>query len=143
MSERFPLRPASDWYQRLVDRYGESIPAIERLRIRRGLQEQVESLFHDLDMADPFHACCIHGIDTRSAGFVIINARFGDLATETDKRMCNRVLESARERLSEVCEHCGRHAEIILKIGLEARLADPDVELGDRMLCRECYSKEI
>jgi hypothetical protein len=90
-------------------------------------------------MADRFRVCRIHGITKRSAGFVVIDARCNSRATEADKRMCNFVLEPARERLSETCEHCGNLGEIILKIGMEARLEDPNIELRDRLICMECY----
>lgn len=139
MSESFPLRPGGDWYDTMVARYGDAMPPLEHLQIRRGLQSIVEDLFEKLADADRFRSCRVHGIDARNAGFLVIDARFSATATEADKRMCNRVLERIQERLSESCEHCGKPGEIVLKIGMEARLADPDIELGDRLLCAECY----
>ncbi|CUX03399.1 hypothetical protein [Agrobacterium genomosp. 2] len=140
MSEdRFPLRPDSLWYDAMRDRYGDAVPAIDHLQIRRGLQAIVEGLFDKLVDVDRFHACRVHGIVTRSAGFVVIDARFSDGATAADKRMCNRFLEHIHERLAESCEHCGKPGEIVAKAGLEALLDDPDAILGDRLLCTECY----
>ncbi|NKJ72671.1 hypothetical protein GFL38_10385 [Rhizobium leguminosarum bv. viciae] len=139
MSDSLPLRPDAVWYDSMHQRYGAAVPDIEHLQIRRGLQSIVEDLFEKLADADRFRSCRMHGIATRNAGFVVIDARFSATATEADKRMCNRVLERIQERLSESCEHCGKPGEIVLKIGMEARLADPDIELGDRLLCAECY----
>ena len=139
MSETFSLRPDVDWYERLVSRYGDAVPPLEHLQIRRGLQTIVEDLFEKLDDADRFRACRIHGIETRAAAFAIIDARFTESATDADKRMCKRVLERIQERLSESCEHCGNLGEIVAKTGLEALLDDPEAILGDRLLCRECY----
>lgn len=140
MSESFPLRPDSVWYELLVARYGDAVPPLEHLQVRRGLQGIVEDLFDKLADADRFRSCRIHGIVTRNAGFVVIDARFGDRATEADKRMCNSVLERIQERLGEACEHCGKSGEIVAKTGLEALLEDPDAALGDRLLCHECYN---
>ncbi|RVP47342.1 hypothetical protein [Sinorhizobium medicae] len=138
-NDQFPLRPDRDWYDALRARYGDAIPAIEYLQIRRGLQSIVEDLFEKLDIADRFNVCRVYGIATRNAGFTVVDARYSETATEADKRMCNRVIERVQERLVESCEHCGRTGETIAKVGLEARLQDPDIVLGDRLLCAECY----
>lgn len=139
MTDLFPLRPDADWYAVLVSRYGEAVPPLEHLKIRHGMQVVVEDLLHELDIADRFRACRVHGIETRSAGFAIIDARFRDEATDADRRMCNRVLERARDRLTEACEHCGKPGEIFAKTGLEALFENPGAILGDRFLCMECY----
>ncbi|TQN61112.1 hypothetical protein FLX27_13040 [Agrobacterium tumefaciens] len=123
----------------MADHYGDAVPPIEHLQIRRGLQTIVDDLFHDLDIADRLRACHLQGISTRYAGFVILDIRYSDRATEADKRMCNRIVERIQERLCEACEHCGRPGEIIAKTGLEALLDDPDAVLGDRFLCTECH----
>lgn len=139
MPDPSPLRPDNDWYHAMADRYGDAVPPLEHLRIRRGLQVIVDDLFHDLDIANRLRACRLHGITTRYAGFVVIDIRYSDRETEADRRMCNRIVERAQERLCEACEHCGRPGEIIAKIGLEALLDDPDAALGDRFLCTECH----
>ncbi len=139
MSDRFPLRPDAVWYDAMVARYGDAVPAIEHLQFRRGLQRHVADLFDALDQADRFFICRILSIVTRNGGFVIIDARIADAATEAYRSRCNVVFDNSRERLSESCEHCGRAGEIIAKTGLEALLDDPDAALGDRFLCTECY----
>lgn len=139
MTNRFPLHADADWYAAMADRYGDAVPPLEHLQIRRGLQVIVDDLFHDLDIADRFRASRVYGVTTRYAGFVVIDIRYSDRATEADRRMCNRIVERIQERLCEACEHCGKPGENIAKTGLEALLDDPDAVLGDRFLCTECH----
>jgi hypothetical protein len=129
MSDRFPLHPDVDWYEHLVARHSDAVPPLEHLQIRRGLQRVAEDLFHDLDIADRFHACRVLGIVTHAPGLVVIDARFSATTTRSDKHMCNRVLERIQERLCEACEHCGRAATVLVD-----KRGDPI-----RLLCRECY----
>lgn len=129
MSESFALHPDRVWYDDMVARYGDAVPPLEHMQFRRGLQSIVEDLLEKLADADRFRACRIHGIETRSAGFNTIDARFSKAATEADKRMCNRILERIQERLCEACEHCGREATVLVD-----KRGDPI-----RLLCRECY----
>lgn len=136
---RFPLRPDDTWYAEMRSRYGDFVPDVERIQIRRGLQSILHDLFELLHDADRFNACRIQGVVTRNAGFSIIDARLSDTATEADKRMCGRILDRIGARLNEACEHCGKPGSIIAKSGLEALLDDPDAVLGDRLLCTECY----
>ncbi|AVA21958.1 hypothetical protein [Rhizobium sp. NXC24] len=129
MSEPFPLHPDRAWYDFMVARYGDAVPPFEHLQFRRGLHTIVGDLFHDLDIADRFHAYSVHGINTLAPGVVVIDARFSSAATRADKHMCNRILERIQERLCEACEHCGREASVLVDKG-----DDPI-----RLLCRECY----
>lgn len=135
----FPLRPDDTWYSAMRARFSDAVPNIERLRIRRGLQDIVHDFLEKLRDADRFNACRIHSVSTRNAGFSVIDARFSDAATEADRRMCGRIIECIQERMNAACEHCGKPGEIIAKSGLEALLDDPSVALGDRLLCAECY----
>lgn len=139
MSDQFPLRPDLDWYEHLVARYGDAVPPITRLRIRRGLQQIVSDMYEFLSLHGLLEAVDIFGIETRSAAWAIIDARYRPNICEDDRISLDYELEKIQERLSESCEHCGRGGAIIAKTGLEARLADPDAELGDRLLCHECY----
>jgi hypothetical protein len=139
MSDRFSPRPDDTWHAEMRSRYGDVVPQIERLRIRRGLQDIVHDLFEKLRDADRFNACRIHSASTRNAGFSVIDVRFSAAATEADKRMCGRIIECIQERLNAACEHCGKPGAIIAKSGLETLLDDPNAVLGDRLLCAECY----
>lgn len=140
MSDRFPLMPDSDWHEAMIARYGDAMPPITRLHIRRGLQQLVADLFEFLSSHGLLDEVDIFGIRTRSAAYVVIDWRDRPSISDADRDILDSEIEKTRERLSEVCEHCGRGGEIVLKIGLEAQLADPEVELGDRLLCSECYA---
>lgn len=138
MPDRFPLRPDAVWFDAMVGRYGDVVPDIESLQIRRGIQVHDDDFFvrlHGLDL----QAVTIHSIVTRNAGFVIVDARGHVGLPDGDYGAVDPLLEHTRGRLSEACEHCGRAGEIIAKTGMEALLDDPDAVLGDRFLCVECY----
>ncbi|MCA1403075.1 hypothetical protein I6F26_00455 [Ensifer sp. IC3342] len=136
---RFPLHPDSDWHEAMVARYGHAVPSLNRLGFRRGLQTIVAEMYEFLFFHGLLDAVGILGIVTRSAAFVVIDARYKPGIYEDDRISLDFEFEKTQERLSESCEHCGRGGAIIAKAGLESRLADPDVEFGDRLLCMECY----
>jgi hypothetical protein len=139
MSESFPLSPDSDWYDALVARYGDAVPAIENLRIRSGLQVHVAHLFEQLKDLGLLRHVDILSVVTRNAGFVVIDARYVDSLSEVEIAALDFALEGTRAYFAESCEHCGKLGEIIAKAGLEALLDDPDAVIGDRLLCHECY----
>ncbi|MDK4723107.1 hypothetical protein PH552_27515 [Rhizobium sp. CNPSo 3968] len=139
MPETFPLRPDADWYSDLVDRFGDAVPPLERLQFRRGLQPIVYDLFTQLNDLRALPHVDIMSIETRNAGFAVIDARNKPELVGVERDAADFALEGARARLIEACEHCGRYGEIIAKTGLEALLVDPEAILGDRFLCRECY----
>lgn len=139
MSDKFPLMPDSDWHEDMILRYGGHVPPITRLQVRRGLQGVVAEMFEFLADHGLLDAVDIFGIRTRNAAFVVIDARDKPGISEDDRIALDFEFERTRERLSEVCEHCGRAGAIFAKTGLEVRLEDPDVELGNRLLCLECY----
>lgn len=134
MSDPFPLMPDSDWHEDMIARYGDP-----RLKIRRGLQQIVAEMFEFLSLHGLLDAVDIFGIRTRNTAFVVIDARDKPGTGEDDRIALDFLFEQTQRRLSEVCEHCGRAGAIFAKTGLEVRLEDPDVELGDRLLCQECY----
>ncbi len=139
MSESFPLRPDADWYRDLVDRFGDAVPAIERLQFRRGLQSVVFDLFTQLSDLGVLPYVDIRGIETRNAGFTVIDARYKPELVGISRDAADFTLEGARGHLAEACEHCGKYGEIVAKMGLEALLEDPQAILGDRFLCSDCY----
>ncbi|WP_284776593.1 hypothetical protein [Agrobacterium sp. lyk4-40-TYG-31] len=139
MSNQFPLRPDDIWYSAMRDRYGETVPDIERLQIRRGLQRHVGDMYaqlHDLDLL--CHVDII-SITTRNAGFIVIDTRYHSAIYEEPRIALDFALEARGQRLNAACEHCGRTGEIVAKAGLEVLLEDPDAVRGDRLLCTECY----
>jgi hypothetical protein len=141
MTEDFPLQPDPDWYERIVERFGDAVPPIKHLRIRRGIQSAVGEMFGELEQRGLLPVVDIFGIETRTAAWAIVDARYHRNVTEGDRKALDAVLEGAQERLTTACEHCGRRGEIVAKTGLEALLDDPDAFLGDRFICVECYEK--
>ncbi|WP_142627987.1 hypothetical protein [Rhizobium sp. P007] len=139
MPDQFPLRPDADWYDAMIARYADALPAVDHLQIRRGLHAHVAHLFEQLHDLGLLYAVDIKSIVTRNAGFIVIDARYADGLSDSDRAALDFALDGIRGDLTEACEHCGKPGEIIAKTGLEACLADPDVELGDRLLCMECY----
>ena len=139
MSDRFPLRPDAVWYDAMRDRYGDAVPAIDRLRIRRGLQSTAGDLYAQLRDLDLLRLVNIVSIVTLSARHVVVDALECPGINEDARIAVDFALEHYSGRLSESCEHCGKPGEFIAKIGLEALLNDPDAVLGDRLLCTQCY----
>lgn len=139
MSESFPLRPDADWYDAMIARYADAVPAVEHLQIRCGIQAIVEHLFEQLQELGLLYAVDIRSVVTRNAGFVVMDARYLDGLSDTDRAALDFALEGTRGYFAEACEHCGKPGEIVAKTGMEALLDDPDAVLGDRLLCHECY----
>lgn len=139
MSDRFPIRPDDIWYSSMRERYGNAVPGIDQLQIRRGLQIHVGDMYAQLYDLDLLRHVDILSIVTRNAGFTVIDARYHEGLYEDDRIALDFGLERYSERLNESCEHCGKPGEIVAKTGMEALLDDPDAVLGDRFLCTECY----
>lgn len=139
MTDSFPLRPDAVWYNAMRDRYGNTVPAIERMQLRRGLQIYVGDMYAQLYDLDLLRHVDIVSIVTRNAGFVVIDARYHAGLYDDERIALDFALEHHGERLNGACEHCGKSGEIVAKTGMEVLLDDPDVELGDRFLCMECY----
>jgi len=123
MSDSFPLRPDENWYRDLVDRFGAAVPAVEHLQFRRGLQPVVFDLFTQLADLGVLPHIDIMSIETRWAGFAVIDARYKPELVGVARDAADFALGCARERLIEACEHCGRYGAIVA---------------GDRFLCAPC-----
>jgi hypothetical protein len=139
MSDRFPLRPDDIWYDAMRAIYGDAVPDVEHMQIRRGLQSVVGDMFAQLRDLDLVHHVDIRSVVTRNAGFVVIDARGHFGLPYGEYGAVDALISETQTRLSESCEHCGKPGEIVAKVGLEALLGDPDAALGDRFLCAECY----
>lgn len=141
-TEDYPLRPDARWYADLLVRHPNIVPEIDRLRIRRGLQTLAADLIDESALADRFKVCRLASLTTRNAGFVIVEVAFTENGTEADRRMIDLVVRRYQAALSSHCEHCGSNANLaILKIGMEALLDNLGAELGDRLLCGECFKE--
>jgi hypothetical protein len=142
MRDLYPLWPDARWYADILARHPDIVPEIERLRIRRGLQTLIADLIDEIALADRFKVCRLASVTTRNAGFVKGEVAFADNATEADRRMIDLVVRRYEAALSSHCEHCGSNANLaILKLGIEALLDNPSAELGDRLLCGECFKE--
>ncbi len=139
MSDRFPLRPDAVWYDSMRARYGDAVPDIERLQIRRGLQVHVGDMYEKLHALGLIDKVDIRSVVARNATFVVIDFRERDGIYEDDRIALDFLFHGTTGDLSESCEHCGRPGSVIAKAGLEALLDDPDAAIGDRFLCVECY----
>ncbi|MGE7368304.1 hypothetical protein ACQKKX_04435 [Neorhizobium sp. NPDC001467] len=87
----------SDWYDRLVSRHGDAIPAAEDLQIRPNLQPIVDELFAALSG----YRVRVYGITERDEGLVVIDARVSDDITAADKTAVYAILEEYQERLND------------------------------------------
>lgn len=85
------------WYDRLVARHGDAVPAAEHLQIGPDLHPVVEDLFHTL----AGYPVRVHGISTHDEGLVVIDARVSDDIAAADKQTVYRILEEAQERLND------------------------------------------
>lgn len=139
MTDRFPLRPDDIWYSAMRDRYGNAVPDVECMQIRRGLQIHVGDMYAQLYDLDLLRHVNILSIVTRNATFVVIDTHYHAGLYDDDRIALGFALEHHGERLNTACEHCGMPGEIIAKAGMEALLDDPYAALGDRFLCSECY----
>lgn len=88
----------TDWYGRLVERFGDSVPPAEHLQIRHDLHLVVEDLFHEL----AGYPVRVHGIAARDEGLVVVDARVQDDITSDDKQTIYRILEDIQERLNDL-----------------------------------------
>jgi hypothetical protein len=123
-------------------RHPDIVPAMDQLRIRRGLQTLVGDLIDQIALADRFKVCRLSSVTTRNAGFVKVGVAFTESGTEADRRMIDLVVRRYEPALSSHCEHCGSNANLsILKLGMEALLDNPGANLGDRLLCGKCFKE--
>ena len=87
----------SDWYDRLVSRFGSAVPPAEHLAVREDLQPLLEELFAALA---GYHIR-IYGIAERTERLVVIDARVSDDIAAADKMVVYRILEEYQERVQE------------------------------------------
>lgn len=85
------------WYRRLVERFGDAVPAAEHLQIRPDLVPIVDDLFAAL----AGYSVRVHGITERDEGLVVIDARVSDDITADDKQTVYRTIEDIQERLND------------------------------------------
>lgn len=111
--------------------YGDLVPPLESIRVRAGLHAVVDNLFAQLGRLPSRRGFRIRRIETRNAGFLVIETS-GIAAGAED------TVGEAKEAASSACEHCGKSARLVVKVGLESLPTAPNLELGDRLLCLDC-----
>ncbi|MGO8083518.1 hypothetical protein [Rhizobium leguminosarum] len=131
MSDRF--RKGFDPIQHGLLRtlYGDLVPSLERIRVRAGLHSVVDEMFAQLGRLPDRRSLRVVRVETRSAGFLFIET--GGLAPGAED-----IIAGAKDAARSTCEHCSKPARLVVKVGLEALLATPDLVLGDRLLCVDC-----
>jgi hypothetical protein len=85
------------WYRRLVERFGDAVPAAGNLQIRPDLAPIVDDLFAAL----AGYPVRVHGIAARDEGLFVIDARVSDNITSDDKKTVYAILEEYQERLND------------------------------------------
>ncbi|MGO7083529.1 hypothetical protein [Rhizobium johnstonii] len=115
------------------------MPPLDRIRVRAGLHAVVDQMFAQLGRMADRRGFRIVRVESTNAGFVIIET--SGLAAGAED-----IVAEAKEAARTTCEHCGKPARAVVKVGLEALLTTPEIELGDRLLCTDCsheFMKEI
>ena len=132
MIHRFPRTYDRQQFERLRRLYGDRVPAFDRIRVRHGLHGIVDDLFAGLGRLpkgrEPLR---VLRIETRRAGLL-------DVVTSGAAAGAGDILADAEQAARTTCEHCGGHARLVIKVGLEALLCHPALEPIDRLLCLDC-----
>lgn len=139
MTDRFPLGFDREHHARLRRLYGDLVPPLECIRIRPGLYDLVDLFFACLGRLQPRRDLRVRRIETRNAGFLVIDLS-GSAPGADD------VVAEAEVAARHLCEHCGGIGRMVVKVGLETKLANSGLELRDRLLCLDCaaeFRKEI
>jgi hypothetical protein len=132
MSERFPRQFDHNQHQRLRKLYGERVPPIENILVRRGHHDLIDRMFAELGrLPQDRNRLRVVRIEIKAAGWLKISA------TGTSAK-AEEVLLDVYEAARTICEHCGDAARLVIKVGLEALIHRPDLDPVDRLLCLDC-----
>lgn len=115
----------------LLTLYGDLVPQIQMLLVRPGHHRIVDRMFAELGRLPDRRSLRVVRVESRNAGWLEI-VRTGSALGSGD------IIADAEEAVRSTCEHCGKPARIVLKVGLESRMSSPELELGDRLLCMDC-----
>lgn len=139
MTDRFPkgFDPVQHGLLRAL--YDDLVPPLESINVRPGWYRIVDHMFARLGRLRDRRGLRVLSVEARYAGHLIIS--IDGIATDVPD-----IIYDAEEAAHATCEHCGKPARMVVKVGLESLLSSPDVELGDRLLCTDCahiFQKEI
>ncbi|NKQ73407.1 hypothetical protein C3Y89_24185 [Rhizobium sp. UPM1132] len=111
--------------------YGDFVPLLESIRVRAGWYGIVDEMFARLGRLRNRRDFRVLSVATRGAGNLVVETK-GNASDVPD------IIHEAHEAAYRTCEHCGQPSRLVVKVGLEALLSSPDIELGDRLLCVDC-----
>ncbi|WP_427145221.1 hypothetical protein [Rhizobium pisi] len=111
--------------------YGDLVPPLESISVRPGWYRLVDRMFARIGRLRDRRSLRVLAIETRYAGQLVI--QIDGMATDVPD-----IIHEAHEAAWTTCEHCGKPARMIVKVGLESLLSSPDIELDDRLLCVDC-----
>lgn len=141
MPDRFPkFLPLAD-HDALVADFRGLAPPWSGLHIRVGLLPHVRRFLEQIQDRGLSDVVQVLGVETRDARWIVIDARLSEVITAEQKAAVNQVFFEARSWLADACEHCGRRGEIVVKVGMEVLLVQPQMALGDRFLCTSCANR--
>ncbi|MBY5318223.1 hypothetical protein [Rhizobium leguminosarum] len=119
--------------------YGDLVPPVQMLVVRPGLYRVVDHMFANLGRLSDRRSLRVARVESRNAGFL-------QVVTTGGARGADDIISITEDEARHTCEHCGKPARLVVKVGLEALLTTPEIELGDRLLCTDCaheFQKEI
>jgi hypothetical protein len=132
MSERFPRKFDHNQHQRLRKLYGERVPPIENILVRRGHHGLIDRMFAELGhLPHDRRRLRVLRIESKAAGWLKISA------TGTSTK-AGEVLANTTQAARMICEHCGATGRLVIKVGLEALIHRPYLDPVDRLLCLDC-----
>lgn len=134
MIDRFPKQFDSVQHERLRELYGDLVPTLDFMVVRRGLYCVVDRMFAELSRLPGRHDLRVVRVESRNAGWLVV-------VTTGEARGASDIIAAAESAARDSCEHCGKPADMVLKVGLESLLTMPRLQLGDRLLCVTCTNE--
>ncbi len=131
MTEHFPKEFDARQHELLRQLYGHLVPPLDALRVRAGLHAVVDQMFAKLGRLPRRRDIRVMSVETRNAAFLKVTMTGSAVGAEG-------IIADAVDAARHTCEHCGKLARSVFKIGLEASAWAPDLDLGDRLLCSTC-----
>lgn len=131
MMDRFPKRFDAHQHSLLRKLYGDLVPPIQMFLVRRGLYRVVDKMFAELGRLPDRRSLRVVRVESRHAGWL-------EIVTTGGARGAGDIIVAAEDEARSTCEHCGKPARIVLKVGLETLMASAEIEPGDRLLCMDC-----
>lgn len=140
MTDRFTKGFDAHQHRLLRTLYGDLVPPLEMISVRAGWYGIVDRMFAQLGRLQNRRDFRVRRIVSRNAGYL-------EIVTSGGAAGAGDITAEAEEAARHMCEHCGKPAGMIVKVGLEALpVIGNELELGDRLLCVDCsntFRREI